>query len=161
MVEFADRETSDRRLRHLVNVLRNVQQEKHKFNICTWADLNPVCGTTACAIGYAALDPVFQQEGLRMEMTHFKDEGEPFPVCSLAELTAAFAEDEDSDWEANPTIDGHSADFFDLANFFGIDHDDSISFFTARGYHDVHATGRAATAQDVIDKIEKLLAERE
>ena len=53
------------RLTHLITVLERVERERLGFNMEKWyADRVP-CGTVCCAGGWAALDPVFNAEGLR------------------------------------------------------------------------------------------------
>jgi len=51
----------------LENVRNNLREQKikTKFDLTEWVNKNE-CGTTACAIGHAALDPLFQKRGLRL-----------------------------------------------------------------------------------------------
>lgn len=51
------------RLEHLCDVLDAVDPQH--FNLNTWATSE--CGTTACAIGHAALDPAFQADGFTLQ----------------------------------------------------------------------------------------------
>jgi hypothetical protein len=64
------------RLNILIDILENVQREHKEFDISHWADISnnienndPICGTTACAMGYAALDPRFSELGLHLVAT--------------------------------------------------------------------------------------------
>lgn len=66
-------------LEHIREQMRLDKLNKNKpvigFDLDTWA--NPsnrnYCGTTACAVGHAALDPRFQENGLSMVL-NYKDE---------------------------------------------------------------------------------------
>lgn len=53
------------RLERLCEILGAVHP--NHFNLKTWAGPTS-CGTTACAVGFAALDPGFQAEGLSLEV---------------------------------------------------------------------------------------------
>jgi len=64
------------RLKILIDILENVQKEHKEFDLRHWADISnnienndPICGTTACAMGYAALDPRFSELGLHLVAT--------------------------------------------------------------------------------------------
>ena len=57
------------RLRHWVKVLEKVEKDKRKFDMGYWAvppDGGDVgdCGTAACGLGWAGLDPKFRNAGL-------------------------------------------------------------------------------------------------
>jgi hypothetical protein len=67
------------RLEHLIDVLLEVDRKERGFSLETWAgNINSVmdcslvhaepntCGTACCALGYAALDPQFRREGLKL-----------------------------------------------------------------------------------------------
>ena len=63
------------RLTHLITVLENVIAAKKKFSLDNWVSVNlkeknPTCGTTACVMGYAALDPKFNKMGLKLEIEY-------------------------------------------------------------------------------------------
>ena len=54
------------RLNHLITILERVQsdpKEKVKFDMNVWINY---CGTSACAVGFACLDPIFQAQGLEI-----------------------------------------------------------------------------------------------
>ncbi len=57
------------RLLHLITVLERVERERLGFNMGIWhaSTDQHSCGTTCCAGGWAALDPVFNAEGLALE----------------------------------------------------------------------------------------------
>jgi hypothetical protein len=53
------------RLMHLETVLWRVLDERKSFDLALWAVIDQHdCCTVACAGGYAAIDPVFQAQGL-------------------------------------------------------------------------------------------------
>ena len=63
------------RLTYLITVLENVIEAKKKFSLDHWVSVNlkeknPACGTTACVLGYAALDPKFNTMGLKLEIDY-------------------------------------------------------------------------------------------
>jgi hypothetical protein len=53
------------KLQHLINILENVPSDD-SFDMDVWYlyGLNTSCGFSACALGWAAMDPVFQDMGL-------------------------------------------------------------------------------------------------
>lgn len=55
-------------LKHMVLILEEVIEADGGFNLDTWADADEHCGTSCCAMGYAALDPKFIAQGLRLEV---------------------------------------------------------------------------------------------
>lgn len=73
------------RLNHLITVLEGVSAARKAFNLSAWAmnkkmgvevedhsntvgDVKETCGTACCAMGYAALDPGFVDQGLRLSI---------------------------------------------------------------------------------------------
>lgn len=74
--------THKARLERLIVVLEEVETRKKPFNLRSWIEgpdpedtPREACGTTACALGYAALDPVLRDEGLRMVTDVLSDDG--------------------------------------------------------------------------------------
>ena len=57
------------RLKHLVTILQGVNPAL--FNLRDWVN-NKECGTICCALGWAAQDPEFNKQGLKMEDSVFK-----------------------------------------------------------------------------------------
>jgi hypothetical protein len=66
------------RLTHLLEIMEGVRDRQLSFNIGAWLTHPPAsqspkepkdqwCGTTACALGYAALDPIFSEAGLKIK----------------------------------------------------------------------------------------------
>ncbi len=86
-----DKEVSIERLEHLITVLEDVARERKNFDMNSWAlsveqvlemgngGVAPVihepCGTAACALGYAAMDPKFMGLGLRLEVAERDEHG--------------------------------------------------------------------------------------
>ena len=62
------------RLEQVVRVLVELPPEK-KFDLTLWMK----CGTTGCAIGWAASDPWFKRRGLKLSsyMPNFQQRGKP------------------------------------------------------------------------------------
>jgi hypothetical protein len=84
------------------------------------------CGTSACAIGFAALDPWFQKEGL--ELYAFTEVGDD-PDCKLSSI------EEFNDFlrahpraECTPKFEGH-VDMSAVRTFYGISYEDANCLF--------------------------------
>ncbi len=88
------------RLQHLITVLENVPAER--FDLAEWQ-----CGTTACAVGWAALDPVFNKQGLRLTEGPY---GNPRPEY-----------ENDVNWPA-------------VVGFFDLGYEDTIELFADYSY---------------------------
>ena len=52
------------RFRHLIQFVIPNAPDDHGFDMTEWGKQTPDCGTHACALGWAAQDPSFQQAGL-------------------------------------------------------------------------------------------------
>ena len=88
-------ETQQERFRNLIRVLENVIENELLFDLGTWSDaatpeIALECGTSACAIGYAAIDPYFRGIGLHLELE--PDKQWLVPVYNEKSLFAAAAE---------------------------------------------------------------------
>lgn len=56
-------------LKYMIEMLKGIKESGKKFDLREWVIMDkehPVCGTSCCAMGYAALDSVFQLAGLNM-----------------------------------------------------------------------------------------------
>src|SRR5205823_4978616 len=73
----------------------------------------PSCGTVACAVGHAGLDPWFRRRGLKMDLKQT--------------------------W---PLFKGDRLDWFTLERFFGLTDYETTGVFHATGYHTYHVTPR-------------------
>lgn len=79
------------RIKHLARLLMRLpQDDQHKFDMMNWGlkeTQEHGCKTTACAGGYAALDPVFQAQGLQAEWN-------PYTGELKADMTIVFTPDQ-------------------------------------------------------------------
>lgn len=98
------------RLLRIADLMDRVHAEHLKFDITGWggarghygegdtrfedyattiARVEPECGTAACAMGYSALDPSFQAEGLKMTATFWSgDSSEPISKIDVSSVAA-------------------------------------------------------------------------
>lgn len=60
------------RLQQVVRVLRELPKDK-KLDLGLWYQ----CGSTACAIGWAAADPWFNKKGLRLSQNYLSGNAKP------------------------------------------------------------------------------------
>ncbi len=110
------------RLQHLITILQNVKPET--FDLSTWH-----CGTVACAVGHACLDPVFLRQGLSLTAvrgSHSLKRPNYGPMAG---------------WEA-------------VELFFGLDQCQAAHLFSISKYDSC-----SVTTQDVIKRIESLIKE--
>jgi len=66
-------------LKYMIEMLKGIKESGKKFDLREWVIMDkeqPVCGTSCCAMGYAALDPVFQLAGLNMFVVNLTDKPE-------------------------------------------------------------------------------------
>lgn len=118
------------RLKQLIRVLLNAPIER--FDMIEWK-----CGTTACAAGWAAQDPDFNIEGFVLAE---KTRTEPARPAYIMEHETLY------EWEA-------------IMAFFGLDEIQAGHLFLDLAYVDEHGKEFFARPQDVVDRIEKLIAE--
>jgi hypothetical protein len=127
------------RLQHLITILERVPPSHLEME--GW-----ICGTSACAIGWAARDPVFNQQGFMLRNTR-----SPFPVYVLD--GAPVADNPDS-WDA-------------VMAFFELTLDDALYMFSHRMYTSDEKDDEGfsktfkPTPADVIARIRELLAREE
>ena len=118
----------ERLLRLARDILPNVPEEN--FKMITWK-----CGTSACAVGWAASDPQFNEEGFELDK---HCEG-PLAIFMF------------TPWYEG--IGGWSA----VENFFGIDFDHAQYLFSDEAYSIVDSNERI-TKEQVIQRIEEFVA---
>jgi hypothetical protein len=74
----------------LLEMLREIQSDdkrRENFNLNSWANTkDTACGTTCCAMGYAALDPYFRKKGLGMQFTLNSDNVKAIPIKSAKDF---------------------------------------------------------------------------
>ena len=112
----------ERLLRLARDILPNVPEEN--FDLGTWK-----CGTSACAVGWAAADPQFNEEGFKL------DKQSKGPLASFIFMP----------WYEG--LGGWSA----VEKFFGIDFDQAQNLFSDEAYG-------SATKAHVIQRIEEFVA---
>jgi hypothetical protein len=118
------------RLKHLIRVLLNAPIER--FDMIEWK-----CGTTACAAGWAAQDPDFNIEGFILAD---KTRTEPARPAYITEYETLY------EWEA-------------IMAFFGLDVIQAGYLFLDLQYVDEHGKEFFARPKDVVERIEKMIAE--
>ena len=82
------------RLKRLIRIMERVRDEEFKFNMASWVstddDCSDVkCGTSCCALGWAALDPENNAEGLMWVRRAIYDVNQT-PLSSLEELASFY-----------------------------------------------------------------------
>lgn len=83
------------RLKRLIHVMKNVQKNRPKqFDITNWKVCKvkangqvSACGTSACALGEAASDPVLQKEGLELIADTYGNRIEYTPIFRTQMMT--------------------------------------------------------------------------
>jgi hypothetical protein len=82
------------RLNHLITVMEGVERANKAFNLTDWVfseelkpgradngylvgSLKESCGTACCALGYAALDPEFTKDGLKLQV-EYQESGDEY-----------------------------------------------------------------------------------
>lgn len=145
-----------KRLRWMIEILEGVEAERGSFNLDNWATVNE-CGTTGCAMGYAALDPDMRSDGLRLvvlirngiKLRIFHPASvDAFNALARCEVTA----DPEAVVIGYPTYQENN-DFEAAAAFFDILHDTSKNLFHPDRYPVKDRTRPGA----VIDRIKALL----
>ena len=96
------------RLEQVIRVLEELPREK-KFNLRTFM----ICGTTACACGWAGVDPWFRRRGFKTEKYHSYHGSTPYYV-SYRKFSGMDA----------------------VREFFGIDFETSIHLFISGAHQD-------------------------
>lgn len=152
------------RLERLVAVLDRVAEDPDlaaAFDLHNWVDGDPArvgCGTTACAIGHACLDPWFRSAGLVLAAFRMQPEG-------------GWAWDESADALSAPgavpkPIYGFDVDMAAVRSFFGLTTAQANRLFLSVCYPDPGYTetdqGPKRKPHDprlVADRVRELLAE--
>lgn len=136
-------------LKQMIRVLREVQDDEElrdRFDLESWFSgeavedgtdwkdgrLVPACGTTACACGFAGLDPWFNAQGFELRATKDK--------VLHTTIAHTIAYKDKTHWEA-------------VRAFFGVRQYDAEMLFGEESYRD------GARPIDVIQRIESFLKE--
>ena len=143
------------RLELLIDVLSKVPLPR--FDIGTWGMHNK-CGTVACALGWAALDPRMNEQGLMMFYAT-QDGDYPYMQQMNAEQIAALPIDTEYDVFMPGVVDERAprlpylTGIFAAMSFFDIELGTAHKLLTSEGY----PSGCIITPLNVINKIEDLL----
>ena len=134
------------RLNRLIYVLQNVP--KRRFDLDSWS-----CGTTACACGWAAVDPVLMKEGFRLEANWYDDKADKDrskkvktqeEIIELNDREGAF------NLRIEPAYKGET-DWDAAEKFFKLTAEEAIWLFSPWKYQ------RTTRTSDVIKRIKKIL----
>lgn len=140
------------RLLRLIEVLEQVEREKRPFYLGLWVD-SWICGTVACACGYAALDPGLAAQGLQLLANLKNDDGYIIEHHNMSAVPIPEGYHVDDGWIEFEDHMGMDA----AAEFFGIDYDTAVNIFDINGYD---GPTEDITPSDVVSKIRTLIAER-
>lgn len=114
-----------------------------KFDLGTWNTGQGVheCGTSACAIGYAVLDPRIQAEGLYLDLSNFG-----LPLYMKQDHPSSPTGIQLRSWDA-------------VSEFFEIEEGVALTLFSSFCYSRGWMADSLAetTLQDVIDRVQKLI----
>lgn len=131
------------RLAALMRAIPARLRDPEKFDLSHWCSLTyddkgHVCGTAACAGGWAALDPWFQERGLKLSSWRIRELGTE-KVHDIPSVVAKLYER----WrpQKGQTEDVGFILYFDgemelhaCRKFFGISHEEARCIFLARAY---------------------------
>jgi hypothetical protein len=163
------------RLNHLITILEGVEARNSRFHLNSWANLiapdgtliedsaDPIdfigegahaCGTSACACGYAGLDPDFQAEGLSLTVhTAAGGRWRPGNAVEFNALVRAAGRDAISYFHAFVEYDGQEG-WDAIEAFFDISYNTALRLFGEENYEeDERASPRA-----VIERIKQAIA---
>jgi hypothetical protein len=162
------------RLDHLVRILESVEAAKKLFDLTSWISdqtsettLNAppgksgeACGTAACAFGYAALDPEFQQQGLHFEARRYECAADgkwikQWQTVSGIEEFNRLQSLPETDFHFEPGYDGLLG--FEAAEvFFGISRRAACFLFDPDYYEG--AFDRPVSPSEVIARVQEVIA---
>lgn len=136
-----------KRLKRFVKVLESIP--RGRFNMGAWGEHSGIhkpqeqnyCGTVACALGHAALDKVFQKEGLHMKWYDCGAVWDP--------ITGDVENEENRQYEGKPVF-GNKTDVDAGQAFFGLAYEEAEDLF-------LHTE---RTKRQVISQVKKLIANR-
>lgn len=150
------------RLEHLITIMHDVTILHKKFDMNSWAIKSPMeCGTTCCALGWAALDPKCIAEGLVLQASWALDQYEPDGkfVYAYVLLTNAEAWDKIEDTMREypvsliPMYQGNHG-FNAAIEYYDISYGQAEYLFDGTSYL---GNPDPITPQDVIDHIKQVL----
>jgi len=149
------------RLEHLITIMQDVTTLRKKFDMKAWLTHNTnECGTTCCALGWAALDPKCIAEGLYLQASWELDQHEPDGkfIYMHVPLTSTEAWDKTKNAMREyfavsfvPTCEGEDG-FHAAMRYYDITHRQAEYLFYKTAYPNL-----STTPQDVIDHIKLVL----
>lgn len=129
------------RMNELLRVLDEIKDEINtigsdkQFDISEWLKFNNECGTVGCAIGYASIDPWFNDHGFKLNEIILSERPHYVPIYKN---------------KNDITFSGFTA----VSEFFDISLDDTYKLFdNVEGYEYI-------TIDDIIEKVENFIYER-
>jgi len=146
------------RIKRLIQIMSELEQNDRLLRMASWVspiydNEQEICGTACCALGWAAFDPQFQDEGLVMMM---EAPGGDTPVKTMQEMNERLKKSEFS--IAYPMFNRLSDPFQSGADFFDITDEQSAWLFDSVNYEPrFRSTGKRVAPQDVINRLNFLL----
>jgi hypothetical protein len=161
------------RLKHAIEVLERVITDNRSFNLAHWLlhdrqaePKDEWCGTTACAMGYFALDKEFSDQGLKIcaMFGDCDDNRVTKHSGNIAELNE-FWHDPRYDFVAAGIVfkqegDGDEYEYIGYiaaTHFFGLDYLTAETLFSP----DHYPISERSNPQAVIDRIQKIISRHE
>lgn len=169
------------RMNHMITVLEGVIAADKAFNLSGWVmneasmhrddpdfvknhwntvgNVQKTCGTSACAMGYAALDPAFQAQGLTLKIEVYGPDGRTveYPVTTVKEfneITRRPTLEVDEIYIRFNGQDGIGA----AMEFFGITEKAATWMFLPDHYEDMTQDNQVPiTPQAVIDRLRAVI----
>jgi len=152
------------RLEHLITIMQDVTILRKKFDMSSWATSNTnECGTTCCALGWAALDPKCMAEGLILQASWLLDQFESDGPRIIMDVTLTSAEAWDKTEDAMreyavsfvPTCEGEDG-FYAAMKYYDISLGQAEYLFDNIAYRNPDGP---TVPQDVIEHIKQVLTD--
>lgn len=163
------------RLDHLITVLEGVKAANKAFNLSAWmgqaqddkrtvGDIAETCGTACCAMGYAALDPLFREQGLHIDAkirsykpgTPFMSDSEPVTLDSIAAFNTMLKKVNDESYIIADVKFDQYYGFVAAAEFFSITENAADYLFQPDEYEG--GDYRPITPDEVIERVHEVIA---
>lgn len=135
-----------KQLRDDLAALNEMEKKPVRFNMTVWKDERNLCGTSACAVGYCAMQPWAQKQGLELD-----------------EIT--LDPDMSSKWLV-PTYEGLKsfeavAEFFDLTEGHMEYGDLAYYLFDSGSYESDDDDAASPTIEDVLVRLDEVIEKKE
>jgi len=154
------------RLQRLLHIMRELEVKDRVLTMGTWAepieddDGGTICGTSCCALGWAALDPELHAQGLTLMLETVETESGELPIATPEELLAVMRKNPHGCYY--PKFEDEGSAIESAVNFFGITREQSEWLFNPSTYRFggyVRFSSHLITPLMVIRRLEKLIAE--